>query len=175
MDGWWTACWLTPFNKPLLGKEPLSHFFALILRLCHACIPPLPCHHFSTESLLYAVIFSSLQLFLDFHFFQILVFLTMRDQKALICYDDICTDVQRFDGQACSCPCGYSLSQAPHCASSLGCAWSGGEGWRGWTLGVQRCAKYGSGQGTSWDIMGHHGTSWDITTYSDNVILDYSW
>jgi len=21
---------------------------------------------------------------------------------------------------------------------------------------------------------GHHGTSWDITTYSDNVILDYA-
>lgn len=165
MDGWWTACWLTPFNKPLLGKEPLSHFFALILRLCHACIPPLPCHHFSTLNpyyMLWSFRHYNYIYFWIFIFFLNLSFLTMRDQKALICSDDICTDVQRFDGQACSCPCGYSLSQAPHCASSLGCAWSGGEGWRDWTFGVQRCAKYGRGK----------GTSWDITTYSDNVILD---
>ena len=139
------------------ATEPLLCFDSSLVS-CLYPAPSLP-PFFHSESLLYAVIFSSLQLFLDFHFFQILVFLTMRDQKALICYDDICTDVQRFDGQACSCPCGYSLSQAPHCASSLGCAWSGGEGWRGWTLGVQRCAKYGRGKGTSWDIMGHHGTS----------------
>ena len=144
--------------------------------LCHVCVsgPSLPLFFYS-ESSWYAFdmlwLFRHYNYFLNFMFFFILVFLTKRDQKALICSDDICIyiyidvqRVQRFAGQACRCPCGYSLSQAPHCASSLGCAWSGGGGWRVDVWSAKMCKAL-------------HGTSWHVvaTWYCSDLAMKYGW